>query len=307
MSGETVVKSIDKTILVSGATGRQGGAVAARLLADGWHVRGLVRDASAPAAVKLAAAGAEPAVGTMDDPASLATAMRGVHGVFSVQPADRQEVRRGSAMAEAALAAGVNHLVQSSVGGAEGQARHAHLGKWEIEEHVRALDIPATILRPAAFMEDLPGPYYGLATGCLTLPYGPEVAVQLIAVDDIGAFAALAFAQPELYVGRALEISGDALTPQQTADAIGEAAGRPIACVPLTMTIGSEHVPLDVIRQHSSEAAAAFDWANEEYYTTDLAALRRIHPALLDLRTWLATTGATKVDEALGTHRAHQS
>lgn len=294
-----------KTILVTGATGQQGGAVASHLLADGWPVRALVRDAAAPAAAKLAADGAELAVGTMDDPASLAAAMRGAYGVFSVQPADEHDVRRGRAVADAALNAGVGHLVQSSVGGAESQARQAHLGKWEIEQHIRAVGVPATILRPAAFMEDLAGPYYGLPTGRLTLPYGPDVAVQLIAVDDIGAFAALVFAGPRHYLGRALEISGDALTPHQIADAIGEAARRPIPCVPLTMTMGAEQVSLDVIRQHSSEAAATFDWANKEYYSTDLAALRRIHPALMDLRTWLAGAGAAKVDAALAAAR-HQ-
>lgn len=288
-----------KIILVTGATGRQGGAVAARLLADGWQVRALVRDATAPAAAALAAAGAATVVGSLDDPASLAGAMRGVHGVFSVQPADEHEVRRGFAVADAAQGAEVDHLIYSSVGGAEGQSRYQQLAKWRIEEHIRALDVPATILRPAAYMEDLCSPYYGLQTGSLTLPYRAGLPVQLIAVNDIGVFAGLAFAQPGRYIGRALDISGDALTPVQIAAAIGDAAGFPIPCVPSTMTFRDEAVPLSIVREQIPAAAAAFDWAEAEYYSTDIAALRRIHPELMDLPTWLETVGAAAVADVL--------
>ncbi|GAA3586501.1 NmrA/HSCARG family protein [Nonomuraea rosea] len=288
----------DETILVTGATGRQGGAVAAHLLADGWRVRALVRDASAPAALGLAEAGADLVVASMDDSAALVAAMRGAYGVFSVQPSDEHEAARGIRVADAAAAAGARHLLYSSMGGADKLARHAPLDKWRIESHVRALGIPATILRPAAFMEDLTGPYFGLAQGRLTLPYRSDLAVQLIAVDDIGAFAALAFARPDRYAGQALDISGDALTPPQIADALSRAAGRTIPLAPLTMTMGDQEVTLESIRQHSPEATAAFDWANTEYYTTNLADLRRIHPKLMDLDTWLATTEARRGIEA---------
>jgi uncharacterized protein YbjT (DUF2867 family) len=288
-----------KIILVTGATGRQGGAVAARLLADGWQVRALVRDADAPAVAALVAAGASTVVGTVDDRASLAGALRGVYGVFSVQPADEHEVRRGIAVADAALAAGVDHLIYSSVGGAESQARYQQLAKWRIEEHIRATDLPATILRPAAYMEDLCSPYCGLQTGSLTLPYRAGLPVQLIAVDDIGVFAAVALSQPGRYIGRALDISGDALTPVQIAEALSRAAGFPIPCVPSTMTFRDEAVPLSIVREQIPAAAAAFDWAEVEYYSTDIPALRRIHPELMDFPTWLATVGASAVADVL--------
>ncbi|GAA2793208.1 NmrA family NAD(P)-binding protein [Nonomuraea dietziae] len=114
--------SPDKPILVTGATGRQGGATAARLLEAGWPVRALVRDPDAPAAKALEAEGAELRAGNLDDPGSLAEAVAGVHGVFGVTPDDlevEREVRRGRALVDAAAAAGVSHFVFASVGGAE--------------------------------------------------------------------------------------------------------------------------------------------------------------------------------------------
>jgi len=84
-----------KTIVVTGATGNQGGATARHLLADGWHVRALVRDDTAPAATALAAAGAELVRGNLDDPASVATAVRGAYGVYSVRSANPNELVQG--------------------------------------------------------------------------------------------------------------------------------------------------------------------------------------------------------------------
>src|SRR5689334_14343681 len=108
-----------KTIVVTGATGNQGGATTRHLLADGWHVRALVRDDTTPAAAALAAAGAELVRGDLDDPASLEAAVRGAYGVFSVQSASPDELTQGMNVVDAAKVGGVRHLVYSSVGGAE--------------------------------------------------------------------------------------------------------------------------------------------------------------------------------------------
>ncbi|KAA2255477.1 NAD(P)H-binding protein [Solihabitans fulvus] len=285
------MRQTDRTILVTGATGQQGGAAAAALLADGWQVRALVREPAAPAAVALAAAGAQLAVGNLDDRASVDAAMRGAHGVYSVQPADEHEARRGRAVADAAAAAGVAHLVYMSTGGAERQSRVRALAKWEIEEHIRAIGVPATILRPAGFMEDVVSQRFGLHTGRFATAVDPGVRFQLIAVRDIGAFAALAFGSPTDYLGRAVEIAGDALTPGEIAAALSRAAGRDIPYA---------QVPMDVLREHSPGAATVFEWVNREYYTTDLAALGAAHPALTTFDTWLATDGKGRLATLFG-------
>lgn len=289
------MKRADTTIAVTGATGQQGGATTARLLADGWRVRALVRDPQALAARALSHAGAELAVVNLDDRATLDAAIRGAYGVYSVQPSTEKEYLQGKNVADAAHAAGVRHLIYMSVGGAPGQARYRTLAKWDIENHIRSLGVPATILRPAGFMEDFTTYRFGVPSGRLAVPFNADVVVQLIAVADIGAFAALAFAQPETYVGQVLNISGDAMTAPQIAEALGRAAGRPIPYV---------QIPIEILRQKSPEAASVFDWVNNEYYTTDIPALRALHPGLMTFENWLDAVGAARLATASSDLRA---
>ena len=275
-----------KTIVVTGATGNQGGATTRFLLADGWHVRALVRDDTTPAAAALAAAGAELVRGDLDDPASLEPAVRGAYGVFSVQSANPNELTQGTNVVDAAKAAGVRHLVYSSVGGAESQngfyREHGWgpIEKWQIEQHIRSLGVPATILRPAGFMEDFTSPARFFQNGSLNVPWHDDLVMQLIAIDDIGTFAALAFADPGHYLGKAIEITGDRLTAPQIADAFSTAAGRPI---PHTQ------IPLETLWEHAPEAAKVFTWANERYFDTDLTPLRQPTPA-----SWTSPPGSTE-------------
>lgn len=281
-----------KTIVVTGATGNQGGATTRYLLADGWHVRALVRDDTTPAAAALAAAGAELVRGDLDDPASLATAANGAYGVYSVQSANPNELAQGTNIVDAAKAAGVRHLVYSSVGGAESQngfyLEHGWgpIEKWQIEQHIRSLGIPATILRPAGFMEDFTSPARFFQNGSLNVPWHDDLVMQLIAIDDTGAFGALAFANPDYYLGKAIEITGDRLTAAQIADALSTAAGRPI---PHTQ------IPLETLWEHAPAAARVFTWASERYFDTDLTPLRHAHPGLMDFTIWLNRTGKARL------------
>ncbi|WP_369214226.1 NmrA family NAD(P)-binding protein [Streptomyces flavofungini] len=162
-----------KTIVVLGATGQQGGAVAAALRADGWTVRAVVCDPSAARARALAATGVETVRGDLGEPRSLHAAFSGAHGVFSVQPNSGQagatvtnedEVRFGTTVADTAERSGVAHLVYSStVAAGPTPTGVAHLDtKSTIERHVRSLGIAHTIIRPATFMELLLPPGMGL-------------------------------------------------------------------------------------------------------------------------------------------------
>ncbi|WP_405816178.1 NmrA/HSCARG family protein [Streptomyces sp. NBC_01390] len=285
-----------KTVLVTGATGNQGGATSRHLLADGWHVRALVRDDTTPAAAALAAAGAELVRGNLDDRASIEDAARGAYGLYSVQAANDNELNQGINVADAAKSAGVRHLVFSSVGGAESQNRFyqeqgwGQIEKWQIEEHIRALDIPTTILRPAGFMEDFTSPARFFQNGSLNVPWHDDLVMQLIAIADTGAFAALAFADPDAYLGRAIEITGDRLTAPQIAEKLSAAAGRP---VPHTQ------IPVDVLWKHDPEVAKVFTWANTTYYDSDLAPLRRAHPGVMDFRAWLNHSGRARLKTQL--------
>jgi uncharacterized protein YbjT (DUF2867 family) len=292
-----------KTILVIGASGKQGGATAARLLADGWPVRALCRDLTSTAAATLSTRGAQVVRGDMDDVASLRAAMRDVYGVFSVQPTvgspsagpgftAETEVRWGMNVAEAAQAEGIAHLVFTSVGGADrrtGLIPRNHDSKWRIEQHIAALGLPVTILRPVSFMENFSGGYY-LRDGALMTALKPDVPQQLIAADDVGAFAALAFTQPDRYIGEGIEIAGDELTPVQIAAAISLAIGQPLPYVQL---------PIETIRAANMHAAIANEWFNDYGYRADIAALRTLNPALMNFTTWLERGGAAKIEAAL--------
>ena len=284
-----------ETVVVVGATGKQGGATAAHLLAAGWHVRALTRDTTGPAATALAAAGAEVVAADMDDASSLFRAMTGAHGVFSVQPAPHDpgapmgystetEVRWGRAVADAAKAADVRHLVYASlVEAAERTGVPSFDSKWEVERHIAAIDLPATVLRPATFMEGLVVSK-DVLDGSFTHLLEPDTRYQMIAVDDIGAFAALAFAEPASYVGRSLTIAGDERTPRELATVLGRALGHPVAY---------HQIPLDIIRQHDPGLADVFDSATAE--KADVPVLRALHPGLMTFEAWLSRHGRAQL------------
>src|SRR5258708_35194711 len=214
----------NKIIAVSGATGQQGGAVARILLAGGWPVQGVTRDVHKPAAQALRALGAEIVAGDMDDRAELDAACKGLYGVFSVQNywlpnvQYEGEIKQGKNVADAAKAAGVQHLVYSSVGSAHRGMGQKHFdSKWIIEQYIHALDVPYTILRPVAFMDNnnwrrayiLSGTYTGMGLR-------PDKGVQTIAVEYNAVLVALPFADKKAYLGKTLQIHGDALTETQT-------------------------------------------------------------------------------------------
>jgi uncharacterized protein YbjT (DUF2867 family) len=145
-------------ILVTGATGKQGGSVVRHMLGRGWNLRALTRDPGSRAARALADKGVEIVPGDLEDPDSFHAAARGVYGVYSVQDfwsvGAKREVIRGKNLAVAAKKAGVEHFVYSSVGGAERNTGIGHWeSKWEIEKHIRKLGLRSTVLRPVAFME----------------------------------------------------------------------------------------------------------------------------------------------------------
>lgn len=295
---------MNKTVVVVGATGPQGRAVTAHLLADGWRVRAVTRDPGSPAARALSRKGAELVCADMDDVASLVAAAEGAHGLFSVQPtvgspgtpagfsAD-DEVRWGRNVADAAHAAGVKHVVYASLAGA---GRHDTeklpqnvVSKWRIEQHITRLGLPATFLRLVSFMENYTGGYH-LHDGTVATAFAAEVPQQIMAVDDVGVFAALAFARPGEWIGRAVDLAGDEMTPVQIAAAISAATGRALPYV---------QIPIEAIAAVGEEFAAAYTWLNERGWRADVAFTRDLHPGLMDLRTWLERSGAAQISAFL--------
>jgi len=285
----------DKTVLVTGATGRQGGAVVRHLQPKGWRLRALTRNPDSYAAKQLARQGVELAQGDLDDPGSLERAARGVYGIYSVQDfwtvGARREVQQGKNLADAAKNVGVEHFVYSSVGGAERRTGITHWEtKWEVEEYIRSLKLPATVLRPVSFMET----YHilevevGLLKGKLADPIRGEKPYQTIATDDIGRFVALAFERPKEFIGLELEIAGSELTNVQVAEVFSRVLNRPVKFKKLPMLI----VKLFL----GKEFYEMFQWFNTKGYEANIPELRRRYPEihLHSLEEWLREDGWDK-------------
>jgi uncharacterized protein YbjT (DUF2867 family) len=278
----------NQTILVLGATGRQGGAAARALFARGFAVKALTRDPDKPAAQALMTLGVSVVKGDIDEPRLLLEAMHGVDGVFSVQTpygpgGVNHETRAGIAVAEAAKAAGVAHLVYSSVGGAERGTGIPHFeSKYLVEQHIRRAGLHATIIRPVFFMENFAqtGPKEVGGELVLRIALSPETRLQMIAVHDIGVFAALAFEGREGIAGRTLEIAGDELSMTELAQTFAAAAGRPVRL---------QRQPFAELEARNAETAKMFGWFEAGGYKADLAALRRLSPDLATLASWLAS------------------
>jgi uncharacterized protein YbjT (DUF2867 family) len=257
------------TILVTGATGNQGGAVARELLARGHRVKAMTRKPDGESARALAAQGAHLVEGNLDDPASLERALSGAWGVFGVQntweAGVEREEEQGKRLAEIARKVGVQHFVYTSVGSAHRGTGIPHFdNKFRIEERVRDLNFPShVIIRPVFFMENFLSPWFksGIDNGTLGVGILPNTTLQMIAVEDIGKYGALAFDDHARLNRREIDIAGDELTMPQAAEALSTAANRKVAFA---------QVPIEQVRQFSEDFALMLEWFDRVGYDVNI-------------------------------------
>jgi uncharacterized protein YbjT (DUF2867 family) len=261
----------DRTILITGVTGHQGGATARALHGSGFRLRGLTRKPDSEQAIAVARQGVEIVKGDLDDDATLGKALTDVWGVFAVQNTweagvEREEAQ-GKRLATLARNAGVEHYVYSSVGSAHRRTGVPHFdNKWRIEETVRSLRFAShVILRPVFFMENLVAPY-SLNGNTLTSALQPATKLQMIAVADIGWFGARAFTHAGALNGRELDLAGDARTMSEAAEVLTKALGRSV-----TYAQGS----IEQIRQYRADTALMLEWFERVGYDADIAGLER--------------------------------
>src|SRR3954469_18254343 len=239
-------------VLVTGATGKQGGATARALLKAGVPVRALVRNPERAGALREL--GAEIVVGDLYDPGSLAPAMKDVRGVFSVQmpdmanPEGDSEWVQGRNLVDAAAAADEPQLVHRSVSGAgrhragagwtEGRwasMKHYLETKTAIQDRVRQAGFEHwTLLKPGFFMENFLPPSFLLPHGRLVTTIKPGTELALAAVDDIGAAAAAAFTNPERFHGVELELASERMTMTRVAEVLSRALGVELTAPDMT-------------------------------------------------------------------------
>lgn len=266
--------SAKDVILVSGATGTQGGAVARHLLVKGRRVRAMTRKPEGERARALAQAGAEVVHGDLDDAASLAVALDGAWGAFAVQntweAGVEGEEEQGKRFAELAHRKGVRHFVYTSVASAHRKTGIPHFeNKARVEERVRALGFPSwTIIRPVFFMENWAGPWFkpAIDQGKLAVALKPGTVLQMIAAEDIGAYGAIAFERHQQLNGRAIDIAGDQHTMPQTAEILGRAAGHKVEFA---------SAPIEDVRKASADFALMLEWFDRVGYDADIPGLEK--------------------------------
>ena len=286
-SGQDIDRG-SRVILVAGATGPQGGAVARELASRGYTVRGLTRNPDSEASRALSALGVQMVRGNFDDAGSLDAALDGAYGAFSVQQyrgvGVDAEIRQSKAFADAAKRAGVEHLMYTSV-------LYARLGtgvpqfesKRQIEDYVRTLGVPYSIVRPPSFMSNLEANWESASNGVYRTVFPADLLRHHIAPRDIGRIVAEAFDHPERWIGRELDIAGQLISYADIAAAMSRQIGRPVVY---------EQIPWEEYAATATPTAVAREaWYLANPVTVDMDTLHEEFPWLMTVEEYFISAG----------------
>ncbi len=262
----------ERTILITGATGKQGGATARELAGQGFALRAMTRHPDSDAAKAVASAtGAELVQGDLDDPASLKSALKGAWGVFGVQntweAGVEREEEQGKRLASLAREAGVQHYVYSSVGSAHRKTGIPHFdNKYRVEDTIRAAGFPSyAIFRPVFFMENLTSPWF-LNGDTIHAAMRPDLKLQMISVGDIGKYVARGFTSAGTLNRREIDLAADEATMLDVAMALSRGLGRTISFV---------QIPISEVRKNNEDFATMLEWFDRVGYDVDIPSLER--------------------------------
>lgn len=277
-----------RIILVSGATGTQGGAVARALIERGFTVRGLTRNPDSERARALSALGVEMVRGDFDDTASIDAALVDAYGAYSVQQyrgiGVDAEIRQSKAFADAARRAGVRHFVYSSVLFARlGSGVAQFESKREIEDYIRSIELPYSFIRPASFMSNFEGVRESASSGIYRTPFPPQMTQLHIAPRDIGRVVASAFENPDRWIGRELNLAGQRIAYADIAATMSRVMGHEVRY---------EQIPwADYAASAAPTAAAREQWFMANPVAIDLDALHREFPGFMTIEDYLISAG----------------
>ncbi len=286
------------TVLVAGATGQQGGAVARLLLDKGHRVRALTRNPQSLAAEELRALGAEVLAADLEDGISVERAALGADAFFlmatPMEKGPEAELRAGRWSAWAAKEAGVKHLVYSSAAGIDWVTGVPVVdSKRQVELYIQELGVPFTIVAPVFFMENLLGPMFleGLRRGTLSMPLPPTRKLQTIAVADIAAFVRTVIERPSEFAGKRIEIASDDLTGLEMASVLSHATRSPI---------GFARESLENIRAQNQDYARLWAWFDQVGFDVEIDSLQRdyLEVGWHTLSAWAREQNFTGLDVA---------
>ena len=261
------------SVLVSGATGNQGGAVTQALLASGHKVRALTRNTESSRARQLADQGVELIQGNLDDAKSLGRALQGTDSFYLMGSPQEVgvdgETKQGIALADAAKGADVGHLVYGSVANADLDTGIPHFdSKYQVEEHIKTLGVPYTISAPVFFIDNVIAPWAldALKGGKIMQAMPADRALQQVSVKNIGEFVASLISRREEVFGKRFDFAGDELTGDKCATTLTRITGHHVIY---------EALPVSVVKQQSDDMAAMFEWFDRVGYNVDIPELHR--------------------------------
>jgi uncharacterized protein YbjT (DUF2867 family) len=264
---------IDQTkILVTGATGQQGGTLARLLLQKKHKVYALTRNTQSAAAQDLRNKGAKLVKGDLDDSDSLKQVVNGIDSIFLMgtpfEDGTEAETRRGKLMADIAKENSIEHLVYSSVANADKNTGIPHFeSKYKTELHIKNLGIPFTIIGPTFFMENLLG--LGLQQGQLALPLPPSSILQQSALENIAEFSALVLEHRKPFLGKRIDIASDEVTGERATKILSNELGYRIKYV---------QIPLEQVRQANEDMARMYEWYERVGTGINISSLHQEYP-----------------------------
>jgi uncharacterized protein YbjT (DUF2867 family) len=271
-----------RKILVTGATGQQGGSLARLLLEKKHKVYALTRNTQSSAAQDLRNRGANIVKGDLDDSDSLKLAVKDVDSIFLMgtpfEDGTEGETRRGKLMADIAKENKVEHLVYSSVANADKNTGIPHFeSKYRVEQHIKNIGIPHTIIGPTFFMENLLGP--GLEQSQLALPLSPSTILQQSALENIAEFSALVLERRKPFLGKRIDIASDEVTGEQATNILSNVLGQRIRYLP---------VPLEQVYQENEDMAHMYEWYEKVGTGIDISSLHQEYHEInwLTFRDW---------------------
>ena len=283
------LKIYDRPIAVTGATGKQGGAVAHRLLDGGHRVRALTRNPDKPEARTLAERGAEVLRADLEDRASLDAALKGAAALFSVQDfleaGVEAEQRQGLNLTEAAAASDIEHIVYSGASTMDRNTGVPHLdSKWQVERRLCDLDTAWTVFRPAAFMDNWEWDRDAiLESGVVRYPIRPDTFYRQIAVADIAAMVVTAFEHPDIWSGQIMPLAGDVSTMEEITATLSKVTGRALRFEQMSWE--------QCVAEQGEELMLMYRYFDRFGMDGAPAYVKRWHPDLLDFATYLRRTG----------------
>ena len=276
-----------KTIFVTGATGNQGGAVVASLIKNGFNFRALTRKTDSAKAQKLQKLNVELVKGDLNEVITYRNHLKDIDGIFSVQTFENgieKEIKQGIDLANLAKEYGVNHFLYSSVAGADLNTGIPHFdSKFKIENHIKQLGLPYTIIRPNSLFENflIPQVRSRILKGTLASPINNTKTQQFLSAIDIGEISADIFLNKEKYLGKTITIGSEEMNMQQVSKTFSQVLSKEISYQKLPMFITRIIMGKNLYKM--------FKWINENdaIFMKDLEVFKKENPNLTSLKQWI--------------------